>query len=444
MKIYSKYKYSGEEYFGEIPECWDLLRIGYFSELITGFPFESKDFSLEAGIKVLRGDNVTEGRLRWGDKARYWSRITDELKGVQLKENDIVIGMDGSKVGKNYSMIFQSDLPLLLVQRVCRIRILNENNPRWILYQIGSMIFKNYINNLKTDPMIPHITQKNVFDFKVSIPPLNEQQQGVKYLDLKSYLIDNLIQKKLRKIEILKEHRTTIINLAVTKGLNPEVKMKDSWIEWIDMIPEHWMITRIDFICNLFGRLGWKSLKAEEYVDDGFIFLSTPNIKSKNIDFENVNHITEERYNESPEIMLEIGDVLLVKDGSTLGIVNVVRNLPRPATVNSSIGVLKIRSDNLVSEFLYYFLSSHFMQNIIERIKGGMGVPHLFQADIKKFPVLLPPIIEQKQIVSFLDRKTSEIDKQVDLENRKIDLLKEYRQSLISEVVTGKIDVRTN
>ena len=247
-----------------------------------------------------------------------------------------------------------------------------------------------------------------------------------------------MIEKTQRKIELLKEKRTSIINEVVTKGLNPNVEMKESGLEWIGEIPSHWDRSRLDFLFRLYGRLGWKSLKSDEYVEEGYIFLSTPNIKNKEIDYENVNYITKERYDESPEIMLQNGDVLLVKDGSTLGIVNIVEDLPRPSTVNSSIGVLKKRSDSILSKFMYYHLSSYYHQNIINRIKGGMGVPHLFQSDIKKFNVLLPPINEQQQIVEYLDEQTQLIDKTISVEEKRIELLKEYRQSLISEVVTGK------
>jgi len=218
--------------------------------------------------------------------------------------------------------------------------------------------------------------------------------------------------------------------------MNPYPSYKESGIEWIGEIPCGWLVSRLDFLCLLKGRLGWKSLKSDEYVDDGFIFLSTPNLKNKDIDYQNVNYITEERYLESPEIILENDDVLLVKDGSTLGIVNIVKNLPRPSTVNSSIGVLKNKSELLESNFLYYFLSSYYCQNIINRIKGGMGVPHLFQSDIKKFVVLLPKIQEQQQISNYLDHKTQQIDSLIDKTQQKIELLKEQRTSLINQCVT--------
>ena len=218
--------------------------------------------------------------------------------------------------------------------------------------------------------------------------------------------------------------------------------MKDSGIEWLGAIPKHWGISKLGYLASVKARLGWKGLTASEYVDDGYIFLSTPNIKNTNcIDFENVNYITAERYFESPEIMLQDNDVLLVKDGSTLGIVNVVHNLPTPTTVNSSIAVIRIER-KLDSDFLFRWISCLYIQSVIQCMKGGQGVPHLFQADIKKFNVCFPHLTEQRKIVQHLNKKTAEIDLQKAKVQEAIERLKEYRTALITNAVTGKIDVR--
>jgi type I restriction enzyme S subunit len=135
-------------------------------------------------------------------------------------------------------------------------------------------------------------------------------------------------------------------------------------INWLAQIPDHWSFDRIKSIGTVNGRVGWKALKASEYVDTGYFFLSTPNIKTKDIDYDNVNYITYERFIESPEIMLRESDVLLVKDGSTLGIVNIIKHLPSPGTVNSSIAVLRFK--NQINRFIYYFLTGNFIQNVIK------------------------------------------------------------------------------
>jgi type I restriction enzyme, S subunit len=212
-------------------------------------------------------------------------------------------------------------------------------------------------------------------------------------------------------------------------------KSKESGVEWLDNVPEHWSISRLGFESWVRARLGWKGLKAEEYVEDGYVLLSTPNIKGANIDFENVNYITDVRYDESPEIKVQVGDVLLAKDGSTLGTVNVVRYLPRPTTVNSSIAVITPKGA-ISGVFLYYLFRSSFMENTIQRIKGGMGVPHLFQEDLNKFYIPLPPIDEQQAIAIFLDREMASVETLIAEQQLLIKLLTEKRRALISHALT--------
>jgi type I restriction enzyme S subunit len=163
--------------------------------------------------------------------------------------------------------------------------------------------------------------------------------------------------------------------------------------------------------------------------------LATPNIKDAKIDFDGANRITRDRYDESPEIKLREGDVLLAKDGSTLGTVNFVRNLERETTVNSSIAVITPHT-RTSGAFLHYYLQADYVVANIAALKGGMGVPHLFQSDLVKFPLALPSIIEQQTIAAFLDRETAKIDALVAEQKRLIALLKEKRQAVISHAVT--------
>jgi len=216
-------------------------------------------------------------------------------------------------------------------------------------------------------------------------------------------------------------------------------KYKPSGVEWLGEVPEGWAITKLGYGASVKARLGWKGLKADEYQKEGYIFLSTPNIKSNTVDFINVNYISQYRYFESPEIMLQKGDVIIAKDGSTLGITNVIRDLPAPATVNSSIAVIRPNT-GITSLFLYYLLSSNFTQNTIQRLKGGQGVPHLFQEDLRKFWIWLPLRSEQTSIAAFLDRETARIDALIEKKERQIDLLKEKRAALISHAVTKGLD----
>lgn len=213
-------------------------------------------------------------------------------------------------------------------------------------------------------------------------------------------------------------------------------------MDGIMSMPNHWKIDRIKNVGSVNARVGWKALKASEYVEKGYFFLSTPNIKDTDIDYENVNYITSERYFESPEIMLQRGDVLLVKDGSTLGIVNIIKDLPAQGTVNSSIAVLRFK--NLNPLFAYYFLKSNGIQQIIQLKKDGMGVPHLFQKDINNFEIVIPPKKEQTAIASFLDQKTTVIDRKIEILQQKIHTYTELRKSIISDAVTQGIDKKAD
>ncbi|CAL9543361.1 hypothetical protein SUDANB105_04267 [Streptomyces sp. enrichment culture] len=191
----------------------------------------------------------------------------------------------------------------------------------------------------------------------------------------------------------------------------------------LPVLPAHWGKSRVDRVASVHARIGWKALTAAEYQPQGFAFLSTPNIKGHEIDFDNVNYITEFRYQESPELKLRKGDVLLAKDGNTLGIVNLVKHLPRPATVNGSIAV--IRPTGIDGAFLRYVLVSRVTQAAINMLKGGMGVPHLFQWDINRLPVPVPPLEEQRRIADFLDAETARIDRLTHLRSRQAQLLEE-------------------
>jgi type I restriction enzyme S subunit len=193
--------------------------------------------------------------------------------------------------------------------------------------------------------------------------------------------------------------------------------------------PIGWHTTRIDRIATVRARIGWKALTADEYVDDGYVFLATPNIKRPEIDFANVNRITRFRYEESPGLKLERGDVLLAKDGNTLGITNVVSDLPEPATVNGSIAIL--RPSAIEPRYLRYWLASRYIQETIGSLKDGMGVPHLFQRDINRLPIFVPPLDEQRRIADFLDTEATRLDALSDLRARQAVLTAEQLSQAI-------------
>ncbi|MDK0523298.1 restriction endonuclease subunit S [Streptomyces sp. ML-6] len=200
-------------------------------------------------------------------------------------------------------------------------------------------------------------------------------------------------------------------------------------------MPSAWGTTRLDHVATVHARIGWKALTAAEYQLAGYPFLATPNIKTPKIDFENVNYISKFRFDESPELKLQNGDVLLAKDGSTLGIVNVVTDLQQEATVNGSIAVL--RAFGIDPRFLRFVIASSVIQGHIGSVKDGMGVPHLFQRDIKRFQLPLPPIEEQRRIADFLDAETARIDRLISKRRAQSQALSEQGTSHLSNTYQG-------
>lgn len=209
---------------------------------------------------------------------------------------------------------------------------------------------------------------------------------------------------------------------------------RETKLEWLETVPEHWSEREVGREVWVRARLGWKGLTANEYVETGVPMLATPDIKGPEIAYNAANKITVERYDESPDIQLRPGDVLLTKDGNTIGTVNVVRELPGPATVNGSIAVLTPRH-GLDGRFLYWFIASSYAQSMFDRLRGGMGVPHLFQRDINRIRFPYPPVAEQRAIADYLDQETAQIDALVDDQNRLLELLRERRQAVLFHAI---------
>lgn len=282
------------------------------------------------------------------------------------------------------------------------------------------------------------------YQFLTIVPPLAEQERIASYLDEKCGEIDELIDVEQQMISDLESYRQAVITEAVTHGLNPDVQNKQSTIQGIKDIPSNWNEVNLLKVIYLRARLGWRGLKAEEYVDEGYPFLSAFNIVNNQLVWENLNFINQLRYDESPEIKLSLHDILIVKDGAGIGKCARVENMPLgESTVNSSLGVITV-SETLYYSYLYYFfLSTPFQDNVLF-LKNGMGVPHLTQENLKSVRIPLPPVDEQKTIANFLDSKCSEIDWLIKVKQEKIETLKQYRQSLIFEAVTGKTPIIEN
>ena len=282
------------------------------------------------------------------------------------------------------------------------------------------------------------VSSHDILHQKVAVPAYDEQQVIADYLDETCSKIDEIIAEAKASIDEYKELKQSVIFEAVTKGLDKDVEMKNSEVEGMGFIPKKWSVVRFMKVNYVRARLGWKGLKAEEYVDVGYPFLAAYHIVNNHLCWESLNCITKERYDESPEIKLSIGDLVLVKDGAGIGKCARIDEMPLgEATVNSSLSV--ITPNKLLNyRYEYYYFMSPLFQNIIARLKNGMGVPHLTQESMKDIYLPLPSKKEQRAIADYLDNKVVELDSLITEKESLINDLEAYKKSMIYEVVTGK------
>jgi len=283
---------------------------------------------------------------------------------------------------------------------------------------------------------------QTLLNFPILVPPHQDQNKIVQFLDEKTELIDKLISTKERKITLLKEQRTSLINKVVTKGLNPNVKLRNSGVEWIGEIPEHWVVTK--FNRYVFFQEG-PGLRTFQFTDEGTKVICVTNITENGIDFSYKKFISNEEYLEKYQhFTVQKGDLLLSSSGNSWGKVSEYLEDEKVMLNTSTIRLNTLDSKRMNKTLIKYILKSEFVRTQLDILMTGSCQPNFGPSHLNQLIITVPPIEEQIEIISNIEKYDFEFQKLIHLEQKKIDLLKEYRQSLISEVVTGKIKVTTD
>lgn len=417
-------KSSNTEWLGDIPAEWDVAQIGNYYELrnekVSDYDFEPLSVTMKGIVPQLATA----------------AKSDDHSNRKLVKKGDFVINSRSDRRGS--CGISPLDGSVSLINTVMEPR--GEMNPQyynWMFHteQFADEFYKwghGIVDDLWTTRW------QEMKKILIVAPSPDEQQAIADYLDETCSKIDEIIAEAKASIDEYKELKQSVIFEAVTKGLDKNVEMKDSGVEGMGFIPAKWSVVRFMKVNYVRARLGWKGLKAEEYVDVGYPFLSAYHIINGYLCWENLNCITKERYDESPEIKLSIGDLVLVKDGAGIGKCARIDDMPLgEATVNSSLSV--ITPNKLLDyRYEYYYFMSPLFQNIIARLKNGMGVPHLTQESMKDIYLPLPSKNEQQAIADYLDNKVVELNSLIAEKESLINDLEAYKKSLIYEVVTGK------
>ena len=419
MKRYDSYKLSGVDWIGEIPTNWKSKRFSYSIDIQKGkIPKNLTDEKLVDSLPYL-----SMGVLRGNTPMEF----SNESGIVYVSKGDIGLLWDGSNSGE----VIRINREGILSSTVSLLSLKDDSIDKEFCFYL----LKFYENDFRENTIgmgIPHVSGDHVRESKLIIPPLSEQQQIVSFLDTKTSLIDSLIEKTQRKIELLKEKRTSLINEVVTKGLNPNVEMKDSGVKWIGEIPSHWKRNKLNRISE---RIGDGLHSTPEYVDSSeYFFINGNNLVDGKIKiFDSTKCVSEEEFKKH-FIQLNNKSLLLSING-TIGNLSFYDN--EKVILGKSSCYINLK-EKINHHFVYYVLKSESISKYFTFELTGTTIFNLSLNSIRNTPIVVPPENEQQEIVTYLDEQTQLIDKTISIEGKRIELLKEYRQSLISEVVTGK------
>jgi type I restriction enzyme S subunit len=309
----------------------------------------------------------------------------------------------------------------------------NQTNCKFIYYAAKTIPYDRY----KTATALPSMTQTDLGSHILAYPPFEEQQSIASFLDAKTKPIDDIISKREKQIELLEEMKSAIISHAVTKGLNPDVKMKDSGIEWIGEIPEDWTTSTIGRIYTIIlGKMLCPQAPNITYSLESYYCAA-------DVHFYGINNDDLKEMWFSPEekkrYKVYVNDLLVVEGGAGAGGCFVVKEDSNAYIQNS---IMIVRSCNNSTHYLKYFIENIVKRGFVYFECNKATFPHYTREKLSSTRIPVPPLSEQQAIASYLDTETSKLDTRIAKRRRQIELLQEYKQALITDAVTGKIDVR--
>lgn len=434
-KSYPEYKDSGVEWIGVMPKGWDCKRLKFVGDAIIGLTYSPDDVSSEEeGTLVLRANNIQNGKLVLKDNVYVSGIIPRKLR---TKFNDILIcSRNGSQklVGKSAKVSKVTEgMSFGAFTTVVRSD-LND----YLFYLFNSGIITEYAGRYQTSTIF-QLTTGVLNQFELPIPPLSEQKTIAAFLDYYTAKIDALIEKKKKLIELLKEKRMALISHAVTKGLDPNAKMKDSGVQWLGEIPEGWEVKRLKFISPN-QEVGLVINPSSYFQDDGVPILLGNNVKAGYISLRGVKRVSKED-NNGPlrKSKLNSGDIVVVRVGEP----GVACQVPRELDGCNCASVMIIRkSESVASSWIENSFNSSFLKHQIDLVKYGGAQKQFNIAHAVNFLVVVPPESAQRFVTNTLEKAITELRDCVAIVKKSVLLLSEYRTALVSAVVTGKIDVR--
>jgi type I restriction enzyme S subunit len=433
---YEKYKDTGIEWLGFVPVEWKLKRLKFLTieslKYGANVAAELDDPDLPRYVRITDVDS--NGNLK---DDTFRSIEKDVALPYLLKNGDLLFARSGATVGKTFiynESWGEAAYAGYLIKASLKI---NEINPKLIYYYTKSHAYSKWIESITIQSTIQNVSAEKYASLWFTIPSSHGEQQSIaNFLDRETARIDTLIEKKQKFIETLKEKRIAIISRAVTKGLNPEVPLKDSGIEWVDSIPANWKTMKLKWFSVIYSG-GTPDKAIEEYWEDGIIpWINSGEVNQKLIKSPST-YITEEAFKKSSAKWIRKGDLVmaLAGQGKTKGM---VAQLDFDTTCNQSMGAI-CPNGRVNNRYILYWFELNY-QNI-RNIGGGNQRDGLNLSMVGNIKCPIPPLEEQDSIVNFIDSREDFYFDLIIKTETAIDKLKEYKTALISAAVTGKIKV---
>ncbi|MDB6031971.1 MAG: restriction modification system specificity domain protein [Verrucomicrobiales bacterium] len=439
---YPKYKPSGVEWLGDVPEHWGIDRIKRSTIASQNGIWGDEPQQDENDIPCVRVADFDRQRLRVQLKEPTIRNVTaKEREGRVLSQGDLLLEKSGG--GENQPVgcvvLYDDTRPAVCSNFVARVKVAPEaNNSFWRYLHAAAYAVRLNTRSIKQTSGIQNLDASQYFDERAGFPPLSEQTAIATFLYRDTAKIDSLITEQQRLIELLKEKRQAVISHAVTKGLNPNVPMKPSGIEWLGDVPAHWQIRRLK---QLAQKLTDGEHISPSICQDGIPLLSAKDVRDWAIDYQIDKFVTIEDANQFwKRCRPEKGDVLVVSRGATVGRIGVVTQ-SIPFCLMGSVILCKPLQDYNAT-FLYYALNAKHAQTSLWFSSASSAQQAIYIRDVAEVTLPLPPSAERAVITEFLTSETAKLDTLTTEAQRAIDLLQERRTALISAAVTGQIDVR--
>ncbi len=430
LKPYDAYTPVAYDYTTQLPVGWQLLpNIAIFEERIERGHDKEELLSVTIGRGVIRQIDVD---------IKKDSSNEDKSKYKLIKVGDIAYNKMRMWQGAlGYSEYQGISSPAYVILKP-KMKI----NPRYFHYMFRTGFYTNYSKRFSYGIVDDQLSLRYT-DFKRMysiVPPLEVQNAIVAYLDRKTAAIDKFIRNKERLIELLEEEKKSEITRNIIKGLDDENDLIKTEIAYLPVKSKKSPIKKLKYIASLKGRIGFHGLKTGDFTNEGpFLVTGTDFINGK-VNWETCVHITMKRYLEDPYIQLKEGDFLITKDG-TIGKTAIVDKLPYEASLNSGVMLIRSLRGEFLNRYMYWIINSRVFDEFVEETKTGSTIMHLYQHSFGNFQVPLPDLKSQELIIETIERAVSKIDALVSKAQKEIEAIKEYREAIITNAVTGKLNV---